>query len=125
MTLVLDSGALIAVDRGDRTLVALIKRQRLAGRIPVTHGGCVGQVWRNGSRQADLARLLKAIEVVAIDEQRGRRAGNLLARSRTADVIDAAVVQLATDGDEIITSDPQELRVLCEASSLSVDLLVV
>ena len=39
MTLVLDSGALIAVDRGDRTLVALIKRQRLAGRIPVTHGG--------------------------------------------------------------------------------------
>ncbi len=125
MTLVLDSGALIAIDRGDRTLVALIKRERIAGRVPVTHAGCVGQVWRNGSRQANLARLLEAIDIVAIDEQRGRRAGTLLARSRTTDVIDAAVVQLAVDGDEIVTSDPGDLRILCEASRLSVDLLVV
>lgn len=125
MTLVLDAGALIAIDRGDRTFAALLKRERLASRVPVTHGGCVGQAWRNGARQANLARLLASIEVVALDEDLGRRAGVLLGKSRSADVIDAAVVLLAIDGDEIATSDPGDLRKLCAAAALSVDLLHV
>jgi hypothetical protein len=125
MTLVLDSGALIAIDRGDRTLAALLKRERLAGRTPRTHGGCVGQVWRSGARQANLARLLNGTEIIALDEDLGRQAGLLLAKTRTADVIDAAIVRVAVDGDEIVTSDPDDIRILCEATRLSVDLLVV
>ncbi len=125
MSLILDSGALIAIDRGDRTFAALLKRERLGGRVPVTHGGCVGQAWRNGARQANLARLLAAIEVASLDEDLGRRAGVLLGKSRSADVVDAAVVLLATDGDEIATSDPGDLRKLCAAAALSVDLLHV
>ena len=125
MTLVLDTGALIAVDRGDRTVAALLKRERLAGRVPSTHGGCVGQAWRNGARQANLARLLASIEIVALDEDLGRRSGVLLGKARSADVIDAAVVVLASDGDEIATSDPLDLRKLCSAALLSVDLLHV
>lgn len=42
MTLVLDAGALVAVERDNRDVVALIKRERLPGRTPVTHGGVVG-----------------------------------------------------------------------------------
>ena len=57
--LVLGAGAFVAVERGSRDVVALIKRERLAGRSPVTSGGVVAQVWRGGSgRQAPMARLL-------------------------------------------------------------------
>ena len=121
--LVLDAGALIAIDRGDRTVAALIKREILLSSPPRTHGGVVGQVWRNGSRQANLARLLASIEVVAIDEALGRSAGKLLANAKMSDMIDAAVVLLAEHGDEIITSDPDDLRALCEAAHLQVDLI--
>lgn len=37
--LVLDAGALVAGERSDRDVIALIKRERLAGRTPITHGG--------------------------------------------------------------------------------------
>jgi hypothetical protein len=58
MTLVLDAGALLAIERQDRGVIALIKAERLAGRAPMTHGGVIGQVWRGGTgRQANLARL--------------------------------------------------------------------
>jgi len=46
--LVLDAGAFVAVERGVRKVVALVKRERLAGRPPVTSGGVVAQVWRGG-----------------------------------------------------------------------------
>ncbi len=125
MTIVLDAGALIAIDRGNRKLLALLKIERLAGRVPLTHGGVVGQVWREGARQAHLARALSGIEILPLDADLGRRSGSLLRRSRTSDVIDAGVVLLASDGDEIFTSDPNDLLVLCEAADRSVELVVV
>jgi hypothetical protein len=124
--LVLDAGAFLAVERGDRDVVALVKRERLAGRPPVTSGGVVAQVWRGGrGRQAELARLLAGVQVAAIDERLGRRAGMLLARSGQLDAIDAAVVCLAADGDDILTSDPGDLRALAEAAGIHVDLIPV
>nr|MDT0663798.1 hypothetical protein [Micromonospora sp. DSM 115978] len=82
--LVLDAGAFIAVERGDRDVVALIKRERLGVRSPATSGGVVAQVWRGGGgRQATVARLLGGIDVQPIDDTYARRAGVLLARSRT------------------------------------------
>lgn len=122
MTLVLDAGAFVAVERSDRDVVAVIKQEQVAGRPPVTHGGIVGQVWRGGGpRQAKLARLLGGVEVVPLDEGMGKQAGMLLARCTRDDVIDAAVVLLATDGDEILTSDPNDLHELASAADLHVD----
>jgi len=124
--LVLDAGAFVAVERGDRDVVALVKRERLAGRAPVTNGGVVAQVWRGGrGRQATVAQLLAGVEVVSIDDGLGRRAGMLLARTGRADAIDAAVVCLAADGDDILTSDPGDLRVLAEAADIHVELIPV
>jgi hypothetical protein len=124
--LVLDAGAFLAVERGDRDVVALVKRERMAGRPPVTSGGVVAQVWRGGrGRQAELARLLAGVQVAAIDDSLGRRAGMLLARSGQPDAIDAAVVCLAADGDDILTSDPGDLRALAEAAEIHVDLIPV
>ena len=124
--LVLDAGAFVAVERGSRDVVALVKRERLAGRPPVTSGGVVAQVWRGGSgRQAPVARLLAGTEVVPINDGLGRRAGMLLARTGQADAIDAAVVCLAGDGDDILTSDPGDLRVPAEAAGVHVELIPV
>ena len=120
------TGALVAVERGDREVVALIKRELTAGRAPVTHSGVVGQVWRGGSgRQAPLARLLPGLEIVGIDEALGRRAGLLLGKARLSDVVDAALVVLAADGDSVLTSDVQDLRRLVEAADTHVDLVPV
>jgi hypothetical protein len=126
--LVLDAGAFVAVERGDRDVVALVKRERLSGRAPVTNGGVVGQVWRGGSgsgRQAPVARLLAGVDVAPIDDLLGRRAGTVLARSGRSDAIDAAVVCLARDGDDILTSDPGDLRDLAQAAGIHVELIPV
>ena len=124
--LILDAGAFVAVERGDRDVVALAKRERLAGRPPVTNGGVVAQVWRGGrGRQVPVARLLAGTEVVPVDETLGRRAGMLLATSGRSDPVDAAVVSQAADGDDILTSDPGDLRALAEAAGIHVELIAI
>ena len=124
--LVLDAGALVALERLDRDVIALIKRERLARRAPLTHGGIIGQVWRGGSgRQANLARLLDGIEVIALDDALGRKVGMLLKQTKSSDVVDAAVALLAKDGDEILTSDVRDLLPLVEAIGAHVELIEV
>lgn len=126
VSLVLDAGGLIAVERGDRLVVALIEQERAGGRRPFTHGGVVGQVWRGGSgRQAHLARFLRGFAIRPLDGELGRRVGELLAAAGTNDVVDAAVVLLAADGDVILTSDIGDLAVLASAAGIHVDLLRV
>ena len=111
----LDAGALIALDRGDKRLIALLDRalaQRLKFRVP---SGVVGQVWRDGRVQVTLARFLRIdeVEIIPLDEQLARACGELCGATDTADVIDASVVILARErGDRIVTSDPHDLRQL-------------
>ncbi|MFK4088671.1 PIN domain-containing protein [Kribbella sp. NPDC020789] len=126
MTLILDAGAFVAAERGDKQVLALVKAELLAGRTPITHGGVVGQVWRGGAgRQVPLARLLDGVQVEPLDEELGRRAGALLRLTGGRDVIDAAVVLLARDGDLIFTSDPDDLTTLAAEADLHVELSVV
>ena len=124
MTLVLDSGALIALERNDRAMWRRLKAAQLGGQIPVTHGGVVGQAWRGqGARQALLAKVLAASDVRPLDEALGRAAGELLAVARRRDVIDAALVLLARDGDHMLTSDPDDLEPLARASGVHVEII--
>jgi hypothetical protein len=53
-----------------------------------------------------------------------RRAAGRRARER-ADAIDATVACRAADGDDILTSDPGDLRVLAEAAEVHVELIPV
>ncbi len=93
MTLVLDSGALIALERNDRAMWRRLKAAQLQEVVPVAHGGVLGQAWRgHGPRQSLLAKALAGIEVRPLDETLGRAAGELLGRARRRDVIDAALV---------------------------------
>lgn len=126
MTLVFDAGALLALEKNDVEMWRRWKTAKLAGYPPVTHGGVVGQAWRGGGpRQARLAMALDGIEVYPLDDELGRRAGTLLRRSGTSDVVDAALVLLAEDGDEIVTSDPDDLTVLTRHADLDVELFPV
>ena len=126
MTLVLDSGALIALERNDRTMWRRLKAMLLRSEIPITHGGIVGQVWRGrGPRAALLSKALASVDVRPLGEDLGKRAGELLARSKRSDVIDAALVLLASDGDAIATSDPEDLKPLARSADRLVDLIEV
>jgi len=126
MTLVLDAGAFVAIEKGDRSMWRRLKSAQIAGSPPTTHGGVVAQVWRGGGgRQAQLARFLRAIEIVPLDDQMARRAGVLLARTRRTDAIDAAVVALAMNEDQIATGDQDDIAELIEASGLRIDLIPV
>jgi hypothetical protein len=101
-----------------------LKAAQLEGNIPVSHGGVVGQAWRGeGRRQTLLARALAAIDVRPLDEALGRAAGELLGAARRRDVIDAALVLLADDGDHIVTSDPGDIEPLARASGRHVEII--
>ena len=126
MTIVLDAGALIAVERGQQRTTKILAGAAAEGRELVTHAGVVGQVWRGGGRQARLAMQLESVEVVPLDEELARHAGVLLGRAGTSDVIDAAVVLLAQDDDDwILTSDPDDLVPLAEALGVHIELIPV
>ena len=113
---VLDAGAFIAFEKGDTVMRARLAAARRLGVDVVTTAPVVGQVWRDGRRQALLAALVAATDVRAPDAIAAKRAGELLRRTHGNDVVDALVVELARNGDTIVTSDPRELGTLIAAA---------
>jgi len=80
--LVLDAGALLSVDRADRAMMARLRVTQSAGIKLRTTGIVIAQVWRDpAGRQANLARLLEAVDVEAVDDHLGRQAGVLLGQA--------------------------------------------
>jgi hypothetical protein len=113
---VLDAGAFVAFERGDVHVRARLEAARRLGAELTTTAPVVAQVWRDGRRQAHVARLLAATRVDAPDEATGRRAGELLAKSGSSDVVDALVALLARSGDAVLTSDPLDIGRLLAAA---------
>lgn len=109
----LDAGALIALDRDDRRVIALLVRaHETAARVTVP-APALAQAVRNPARQARLARLVRqsATDVVALDRVDATSVGRLLAASGTSDVVDAHVVLCARrTGQVVMTSDPGDLH---------------
>ena len=108
---VLDAGALIAVERG----APLVRRYLLLadqGAVTiVTSSAVVAQVWRGGARQARLARLLRSdlIEEVRLDRATSRRIGALAGATGGVDVVDGHVALLTAERDAVVlTSDPND-----------------
>ena len=116
MTFVLDTGALIAVDRGDRSLFAALEAARRRELPIVTSSGCVAQVWRKGGpKQANLSRVLAAVFEAPLNDSASRTIGALCANTKTSDVVDAHVAVLTGDGDVLFTSDVGDLKRLVRA----------
>lgn len=105
-----DASALIAAGRNDRRFWAEHRVRLEMGIVPSVSATVVAQVSRS-SRQVQLVRVLRGCEVVPLDEERAHAAGALLAKSRTKDIADAAVVELAiARGADIVTSDRADIE---------------
>ncbi len=123
MTLVLDAGALVALAGNERRIWIRLKASQISGEPPVTHAGVLGQVWRGGPRQARLSHALSGVDVRPLDERLGRSAGELLGASGRSDAVDAALALVSQDGDDIVTSDHDDFRVLLETVGRHVELI--
>jgi hypothetical protein len=108
-----DAGGLIALERNDRRVLALLARAKEWG-MPITiPATALAQVMRNPSRQARLSRLIRqpTTNVIALDGPDATAVGLLLARSGTADIVDAHVVVCAQRAAQtVLSSDPDDLR---------------
>ncbi|MHB8452295.1 MAG: hypothetical protein ACYDAQ_17865 [Mycobacteriales bacterium] len=68
MSLVLDAGALLAVERSDRGIAAVIEVARQEGRVVIVPAGVVGQVWHRGVPERPWERLREQAERVGNGE---------------------------------------------------------
>jgi hypothetical protein len=118
MALVLDAGGLIAIDRQDRAVGAMLRVVQQE-RLPVrTSAAVVAQVWRSGARQANLARVLAGVDTVPLDSRASRSVGEVLARSRTADVVDGHLGLIVGADDIVLTSDPDDIKKILRARNV-------
>ena len=109
---VLDAGALIAQERGDVRVAALFKVAAAQQIDMVLPSVVLAQVWRNGTRQVQLARTLSnpGITEAPLHHEDAKRVGELLRESATADVADAHVAVLAGRlRAAVITSDEGDI----------------
>jgi len=123
--LVLDAGALIAIDRQERRIAGLVALGRRAAAELVTVAPVVGQVWRDGSRQNPLARALAMVQVVDVGLPLAQAAGTLLGESGRSDVVDALVALTARPSDQLLTSDPEDLTALLDTRGIPVTVVRV
>jgi hypothetical protein len=108
-----DAGGLIALDRNDRRVLALVARASERGMRITIPATALAQAIRNPARQARLSRLIRQArtDLIPLDGPNATAVGLLLARTGTADIVDAHVVICARRaGQPVVTSDAGDLR---------------
>lgn len=108
----LDAGALIAIERGDTEVRALLREAVDRGLEVHVVPEVVAQVWRGGPRQARLGALLAArgVDTPPYDVHAAREVGRLCGATGQVDVVDAHVAWHARSrGHLVVTSDPDDI----------------
>jgi predicted nucleic acid-binding protein len=119
--LVLDAGVLIAHERGDRSPAAWLDRAAREGVDVAVAAPTIAEVWRDGSRQARLARLLNVCRIIDCDRRLARSGGEIMARASSRAALDAIVVATAVIvGGAVLTDDLCDLRALGAAAGVRV-----
>jgi predicted nucleic acid-binding protein len=119
--LVLDAGVLIAHERGDRSPAAWLERAAREGVDIAVAAPTITEVWRDGSRQARLARLLNVCRIIDCDRQLARSGGEIMARASSREALDAIVVAAAVIvGGAVLTDDLSDLRPLGTAAGIRI-----
>ena len=109
MSVVYDTGVLIAADRNDRTTWAEHRVRLETGVVPVTSAPVVAQASRS-TRQVQLRRLLRGCAVVPFAPDQAHAVGALLGKAGHSDVVDAHVVEVAASTDAtVLTADSDDL----------------
>ena len=127
--LVLDSGALIALERNKRAVWALVEAAYDAGDGAQVPACALAQVWNGQPSQARLNRALKLCRTIPLDEHMARIAGRLRRISGIDDVADASVAAaaaLATNLSSVVIapSDQSDISQLIGAAQSVSPLLV-
>ena len=118
-----DAGGLIAIDRCDRRMIALLARAKERGMRITIPATALAQVMRNPARQARLSRLIRQADtdLISLNGPDATAVGLILARTGTTDIVDAHVVLCGQRaGQAIATSDPADLRRIADGLSLVV-----
>jgi predicted nucleic acid-binding protein len=111
--LTFDAGGLIALGRNDRRVVTLVARATECGMRITIPATALAQAIRNPARQARLSRLIRqaGTDLIPLDGPDATAVGLLLARTGTADIVDAHVAICAQRaGQAVVTSDAEDLR---------------
>lgn len=107
---VLDAGALIALERNDRAVWAAVKVAASRSTEVIVPSTALAQVWRGSAAQAQLAKALQFCVIAPFDPL-ARRVGELCGRCKTSDICDAHVAIIASrHGEWLYTSDPHDMR---------------
>ena len=120
-TFVLDAGALIALDRGNRELLSTLQTAFEDGDRIIAPTGAIVQAWRDPNRQVALSRSLKRCDEVPLDGSAARASGRLCGRAGTSDLIDASIAVAVANatlrhGDVVLlTSDSRDMKDLLAA----------
>ena len=106
----LGAGGLIALDRNDRRVIALIARATELGMritVPVT---VLAQAIRNPARQPRLSRFIRqpVTDVAPLDAPDATAVGLLQARTATTDIFDAHVVVCARRAKQSVVTSVAE-----------------
>ena len=111
--LTLDTGALIAYERGDERIREILAVAYARGLVPTIPAIALAEVWRGDAKDARVARLLKACSIEVVDEDLARAAGRLRRATAGAGTVDACIaVGVTGRGDTIATSDTNDMRSL-------------
>lgn len=106
--LTFDTGALIALSRGDkrmRTVLVAAQERRAVITVPAV---VIAEWWRADSRRSRL--ILARVNVESVNDRLARIAGEAIAAIAGASAVDAIVMASAAQrGDAVFTSDFEDL----------------
>jgi predicted nucleic acid-binding protein len=114
-----DTGALIAIERRDRAMLAFMTAALSAGSRLTVPSVVVGEWWRG--QRGPSARILDAVHIEPLGGSLAKLAGETLAIVEGATLVDAIVVaSAARRGDLVLTSDAGDLSRIRDAAFPSV-----
>ena len=115
MSVAYDAGVLVAADRSERRVWAEHRALLEAGVVPATTAPVVAQASRS-PQQAQLRRFLHGCEILPFPAAAAHQVGALLEATGHDGVVDAHLILAASQLEAIvITSDPDDLRILSAA----------
>jgi predicted nucleic acid-binding protein len=103
-----DTGALVAIERRDRAMLAFMTAALAAGSKITVPSVVVGEWWRG--QRGPTARILDAVDIEVLGGRLAKVAGEVLGVVRGASLVDAVVVASAAQrGDLVLTGDMNDL----------------
>ena len=111
-----DTGALVAADHNDRRMWALHAGFLAEEISPSVPAPVLAEAWRDGSRQASLARFMALCTVEPMSEQHAKTVGLLAGKAGPGDIVDVTVAEGAIRRhDAILTSNHTHIRKITDA----------